>query len=246
MSTPTQLDPSHAANELVRALRGHGQDFTIADASARSGLPLRDAEQGLHALVREYRGHLRVTDDGELLFRFTHGFTKPWEVPTRAKQFAHAVGNAMLGALRFIVRAWITLVLVGYTVIFVAIFVGLVFARGSSSDSRDRGHSSSFGLTYLFFRIVSDALLWTFHPFSPVAISRRKRSNDTWNGRQRHQPPQPENQPAFYDRVNQFFFRSARSRSRPSANRTSFAGRDSSAERSYWFVRRDARDRPSA
>jgi hypothetical protein len=208
--SPTLLDPQKAAKELVRSLSGQGRDFTIADASAKSGLPLRDAEQGLHALVSEYRGHLRVTEDGELLFRFPHGFTKPWVVPTRAKRAAQALGRTLLGILRFVVRAWITIVLLGYTAIFVAILVGLMFARGSSSDSRDRGHSSGLG-GYLFFRIVSDALFWTFHPFSPVAISRNHYQHiqsydgsayDLTSTRRREE----ENGPRFYDRVNRFFF----------------------------------------
>ena len=214
--TPELLDKRHAAKELLRALRGQGQDFTIADASAKSGLPLRDAETGLHALVSEYRGHLRVTEDGELLFRFSHGFTKPWEIPTRAKQITRAVGNTLLGALRFIVRAWITIVLVGYTVIFVAILFGLMFARSSSSESRDRGHSPSFGMSFLFFRILSDALFWTFHPFSPVAVTRSAHRYESSNGvRQggwvapqvpRARTQQGQNGPGFYDKVNRFFF----------------------------------------
>jgi hypothetical protein len=208
--TPTLLDAQKAAKELVRSLTGQGRDFTIADASTKSGLPLRDAEQGLHALVSEYRGHLRVTEDGELLFRFPHGFTKPWEVPTLAKRAAKAVGRAFLGILRFIVRAWITIVLLGYTAIFVAILVGLMFARGSSSESRDRDHSSGFG-TYLLFRIVSDALFWTFHPFSPVALSRshyqhiQSYDGSAYDATFTHRDEE-EKGPRFYDRVNRFFF----------------------------------------
>ncbi len=214
--TPELLDKGHAAKELLGALRGQGQDFTIADASAKSGLPLRDAETGLHALVSEYRGHLRVTEDGELLFRFSHGFTKPWEVPTRAKQIAQTVGNTLLGALRFIVRAWITIVLVGYTVIFVAILLGLMFARSSSSDSRDRGPSPNFGMSFLFFRFIGDAIFWTFHPFSPVAVTGRAYRNDHYSGvRQggwgapqmpRARAREQSNGSGFYDKVNRFFF----------------------------------------
>ena len=210
---PKWLDPQQAAQELLRALRGQGHDFTIADASAKSGLPLRDAEAGLHALVSEYRGHLRVTEDGELLFRFPHGFTKPWEIPTHARRIAHAVGKTLLGMLRFIVRAWITIVLVGYTVIFLAILVGLMFARSSSSDSRDRDHSHGFLSTYLFFRLVGDALFWMFHPFSPVALSRSEsRYVQPHEGsaydvtRSFDGEEEEEKGPRFYDKVNRFFF----------------------------------------
>src|SRR4051812_40997039 len=96
-----------AAKALQRALEGKGKVFTVADAAARSGLPLRDAETGLHALLAEYRGHLRVTAEGELLFRFPSGFTKPWETRTRLAAFGHRVARAALGVGRFVVRAWI-------------------------------------------------------------------------------------------------------------------------------------------
>lgn len=206
--TPTTLDPREAAKQLLPALSNQGHEFTIADASAKSGLPLRDAELGLHALVSEYRGHLRVTEDGDLLFRFPYGFTKPWEIQTRAKRAAEAIAKFFLGLLRFVVRAWITIVLVGYTVIFVAILFGLMFARGSSSDSRDRDRESSFGLGYIFFRIVGDALFWTFHPFSPFVVSRSPYAHvHTYEGSAYEQfSEEREKGPRFYDRVNQFFF----------------------------------------
>ena len=194
------MDAGDAARALERALAGQGSDFTIADATAKSGLALRDAERGLHALVSEYRGHLRVTSEGELLFRFPHGFTKPWLVRTALSRAWDAAGRALLGALKIIVRAWIAIVLVGYVALFVAILIGLFFARQSSSDSRrDRG-GFDFG-AYLLFRIVADAFFWTFHPLSPVVIGDR----DGWasHGARRRDR---KNETPFYEKVNRFFF----------------------------------------
>lgn len=194
------MDAGDAARVLARALAGQGRDFTIADAATKSGLALRDAERGLHALVSEYRGHLRVTSEGELLFRFPHGFTKPWLVRTALSRASDAVGRALLGALKFIVRAWIAIVLVGYVAIFVALLIALFFARQSSSDSRrDRG---GFDIgSYLVFRVVADAVFWTFHPFSPVHIGERAGwAPPTRRGRER------KDEPPFYEKVNRFFF----------------------------------------
>src|SRR4051812_18921611 len=101
------MTPQGAAQVLKEALTvnpGMRADFTIADAAARSGLPLRDAETGMHALISEYRGHLRVTADGDLLFRFPHGFTKPWETRDRLAELGRRISRGALGVARFVVR----------------------------------------------------------------------------------------------------------------------------------------------
>jgi hypothetical protein len=199
------MDAGQAARALQKALspppRGRVLELTIADAAARSGLALRDAEAGLHSLLSEYRGHLRVTSEGELLFRFPAGFTKPWETRTRLAELGRKVGRALLGVGRFVVRAWISIVLIGYALLFLALIVGLAFAR--SGDSRDsRGSGVGFEVGYVFFRVVLDALFWTFHPFSPFAYvdyappvgARARRTR-----KQKDETP-------FYDKVNRFFF----------------------------------------
>ncbi len=206
MSTaPTLLDAPEAAKALVRGLggrAGEARDLTIADASTRTGLPLRDAERGLHSLVSEYRGHLRVTSEGELLFRFPHGFTKPWETRTRLRAAAGAVGRAAWGAARFVVRAWIAIVLVGYVALFLAILVGLAFARSSGSDSRDRDGGIGFGLAHVLLRVIADALFWTFHPFSPFSIAYHSGGVASPPRRRRADEPGT----PFYEKVNRFFF----------------------------------------
>lgn len=185
-----------AARALLAALRGRGTDFTLADAAAKSGLPLRDAERGMHALVRDYRGHLRVTDDGDLLFRFPLGFDKPWERRTRARRALRRVGAGLAAAGRFVVRAWVAIVLVGYTALFVAVLFALFAARASDSRSSRRGFDS--GLWYFVLRGLADALFWTFHPLSPFSAANRPgrpaRREDT------------EDRGRFYEKVNRFFF----------------------------------------
>jgi hypothetical protein len=192
------MTPQAAALVLEKALAGRTEASTIADATAKSGLALRDAESGMHALVSEYRGHLRVTADGDLLFVFPHGFTKPWEAGDRARDLARRAGRAALGAARFMVRAWISVVLVAYALIFLALVIALMFAR--SGDSRgERG--LGFEVIYVFLRIVADALFWTFHPFSPFAYA--DIGAPPARGR-RHRRKKDET--PFYEKVNRFFF----------------------------------------
>ncbi|NUP14244.1 MAG: hypothetical protein HOW73_50055 [Polyangiaceae bacterium] len=191
------MKPQVAADALRKSLEPARRDFTVADAAASSGLSLVDAEQGLHALVSEYRGHLRVTEEGEIVFRFPHGFSKPWETTDRLTAFFRSIGRGLEGAARFVVRAWVSIVLVGYVVIFVAILLAFAFSR--SSDDRGNGRSGVW--MYGLFRLLSEALFWTFHPFSPFyestyAAARPIRGRRSWD-----QPEVP-----FYERVDRFFF----------------------------------------
>jgi len=81
---------------------------------------LRDTEVGLTWLTHEYRGHLRVTEDGDLLYLFPNGFTKPWETREAAFRLFRRVARALAGAGRFILRAWLLIAMV------VAFVAGLI------------------------------------------------------------------------------------------------------------------------
>jgi len=132
------------AAELIRKAVLHpAKGFTVADASTAAGIPLRDAEVGLNVLTSEYRGHLRVSEDGDLVYVFPNGFTKPWETKETIDRVLSKVGGALLGIGRFVVRAWLLVVMVAYAALFIAILVGLMFA-GKSNDRDDRS-----GLGYL-------------------------------------------------------------------------------------------------
>ena len=203
------MDPSLAAKALEKSLGGAGQkdriDLTIADAAAKSGLALRDAERGMHALLSDYRGHLRVTSEGELLFRFPNGLTKPWETRTRLEALASRAGRALVGVGRFVVRAWIAVVLIGYAALFLALIIGLTLARSSDSKS-DRGGGMGLELGAVLFRVIGEALFWTFHPFSPFAVGYHGYGHDD-GGFARARPQRArENKEPFYNKVNRFFF----------------------------------------
>lgn len=189
------MEAKKAGEVLVKALQNPKQNLSVADAASASGLSLRDAERGLHYLVSEYRGHLSATQKGELLFRFPTAFTKPWQTTEALSALWQKVKKVSLGVAKFVVRAWISIVMVAYVAIFAAILIALSFANRSDRD--DRG--SSFGGTLLLhslLRVILDSLFWTFHPFSPFYVGNR----DPY-ARARKKADVP-----FYDKVNRFFF----------------------------------------
>ena len=213
-SPPTFLDPAKAG-EAIRAKvdaktplapPGAAPTLTVADAAARTGLPLRDAENGLKWLSSEYRGQLRVTDEGELVHVFPTGFSRPWEKRDARRQAVRKVTHALAGAMRFVVRAWVAIVLVSYAAIFLALLIGMTFARqGNDSSSRRSDGLPGGALAYGFLRVMGDALFWTFHPWSPFAVGYGGMgwgAGATPRSRSRAAGPKV----PLYERVNRFFF----------------------------------------
>jgi hypothetical protein len=167
---------------------------------------LRDADRGLHWLTSEYRGHLRVTESGELLFLFPHRFTKPWETRDRVSRAFSTLGHGAVGALRFVVRAWVMVVLVAYVALFLAVLVGLMFANQNDRGNR-RGRMPGGDLVFVLLRVLGDALFWTFHPFSPFAIGYGGYGYGPRNGALRGPVSRaPKDETPFYEKVNRFFF----------------------------------------
>ena len=199
---PRLMDPAAAADVLRRTLPDPKKPLTVADASVASGLPLRDAEAGLTWLTSEYRGHLRVTEDGDLVHLFPTGFTKPWQTQETLSRIASKVGGALLGAGRFVIRAWLLIVMVGYAALFVALVLGLTFARQGSSD---RDESPGFGILGGLFRAIADAVFWTFHPFSPLYVMPGYGYDQHAYGRPRRRETAEAKVP-FYEKVNRFVF----------------------------------------
>jgi hypothetical protein len=194
--------PHDAAAVLKRALKTPERPFTVADASVASGLSLRETEAGLNALTAEYRGHLRVTEDGDLVHYFPHGFSKPWLTKDRFDRVLSAVGRGLAGVGRFVVRAWILAVMVGYAALFIALLLALSASRSDSNRSSGGAGALVGGL----LRVLADALFWTFHPFSPVYVDPSFMTPARSGRRPRGARGEEEADVPFYEKVNRFVF----------------------------------------
>lgn len=182
-------------SRLKDALASIKSPITVADASVKSGLSLYEAKEGLNSLIADYRGTLLATADGELLYAFPTGFAKPWEQKEKLALLWTKIKKAAFGVLKFVVRAWITIVMLGYVVIFALILIALTFSK---SSDRDEGHSFSSSLMFhILLRSIIDSLFWTFHPFSPFYAG-----HDPYF---EHHPQKKKRMP-FYEKVNRFFF----------------------------------------
>lgn len=197
------MEPKDAAVALKNALKGHKGELTVADAAARSGLALRDAERGLYALLERYPGNLKATSEGELLFSFPSGLDKPRKELSGWHRFLKKTGKVLRTAGRFLVRAWISVVMIGYALAFLAVVVGLIVASSNSNRDDNRGGIGGGGiqLGYVLLRVISEALWWTFHPawaFYPDARYGYGQG-DPRRAKKKEGVP-------FYQKVNRFVF----------------------------------------
>ncbi|MBA3548181.1 MAG: hypothetical protein H0T76_16995 [Nannocystis sp.] len=191
------LAPDAAAEALRGALAGHSGDLTIADAAARSGLALRDAELGLHRLLQLHRGHLSVTDRGELLFRFPNGLARHFAgVPAMMRWLA----RAGLGVVRWTARFSLTLFLLGYgSLAALGISLGIALALAALTEDATPFEGVGYVL-WAVLELFSDALYWSVHPLlAPDEFAEA-------GGRRPR---------ALYQRVNGFFLGPPRPRDDP-------------------------------
>lgn len=183
------LRAQEAAKTLEQALKRFRGELTVADAAAKSGLALRDAETGLHELVARYQGHLAATSEGQLVFQFPNGLVKP---KSNTPRWLRKLGRAAVGVGRFVVRAWVSIVVIAYAVAFGALMIAMA--------AKDDGRDGLGDAVEVVFRVVFEALFWTFHPFSPFY----RPYEPSWLGQSRRQRRLPK--VPFYERVNRFVF----------------------------------------
>lgn len=115
----------------LRRLKGRG---TLGDVVADSGLAADEVRASLKALLESHRGHLAVSDSGELLYDFDPSLiergSEPWLA--RAKR-------AVASVVKTGFKAWIVVMLVVYFVVFVVLVIAALFA---SQRGNDRGGGS--------------------------------------------------------------------------------------------------------
>ena len=122
---------------LERSLAGFRGQLTVADAATRSGLPAHEAAEGLTALAATYSGHLAATEKGELIYQFPRGLVRS-DRPGLATRVGRAIAKVAVGVTRFVVRAWVSVVLVGYALVFVGLAVAMASSRDDDGGIGDR------------------------------------------------------------------------------------------------------------
>ncbi|MBN2383401.1 hypothetical protein JXQ70_11010 [bacterium] len=185
------------AREIERVMPARSLEVTVADTATRSGLTLAQADKALNWLLNEYRGRLAVGNEGDLIYRFPRGFSKPWQTRETLKNTLMVMWKKAQPVIKVALKVWILVVIVLYVIIFLAIMLGLLFAsKGRDGHDRRRSNSDfgSFVIIRLLFELVYDAFwaMFWFGGRTPRYAPRRLRQHSS--GRR------------FYQDVFQFIF----------------------------------------
>jgi len=119
--------------DILGALRSMRGKATVGDVVAATGLGTDDVEAGLKALLESHRGHLAVSDAGELLYQFDPRLIRRGSEPALAR-FRRRAWKLFTAGF----KAWIVITLVVYFVIFVALVIAALLANQSREGGGGR------------------------------------------------------------------------------------------------------------
>ncbi|MBN2441362.1 MAG: hypothetical protein JXJ04_08445 [Spirochaetales bacterium] len=153
-------------NQLVQVLRKQKNESTIADLVSASGLPKFQVEEAIKVVSNEYRGHMKVSESGELLYYFPQGMRNQVKgfIPG-LKRFLSSFGKVLIRILTFLFKIWIMVMLVGYFVLFLVILIAAVAAAiaisfGGKGNRRSSGKGGVFYLVIKLFELF--ARIWFY------------------------------------------------------------------------------------
>ena len=148
-----------AYEAVCGAFRHSGGGMTVADLAAKTALPLAVVKEAAPRVADEYNGSLSVTESGEILYAFPHGFKSRRR---GAKVFLMKVlaktGKALLAFGKWAFKVWIMLMLVGYFALFMLLALAAlllsVAANSSNNSSSRRSDDGAIGLVGGLFNMI--------------------------------------------------------------------------------------------
>lgn len=114
---------------ILGSLRHLSGRATVGDVVAETGLPADDVRAGLKALLESHRGHLAVSEAGELVYEFDPSLIERGREPLLSRAW-----RALKKGTRAAFKGWIVVMLVVYFVVFVVLVIAAILAgqRGNS------------------------------------------------------------------------------------------------------------------
>lgn len=165
-------------NQLVKVLKKRKNESTVADLISASGLPKFQVEETIKVVMNEYRGHLKVTESGELLYYFPQGMRNQVKgFFPGFKRFLSGFTKVMARILTFLFKIWIMVMLVGYFILFLVILIAAVLAAiGIAFGGKGRSRGSKGGVFYLVIKLFQlFARIWFWGQILKGPRERRER-----------------------------------------------------------------------
>ncbi|HRR37277.1 MAG TPA: hypothetical protein P5034_00065 [Rectinema sp.] len=156
-------------DRLLNALRSYTKEWTSADLARATGLPLAQINAEMPAISDEYRGRIRVSERGDLLYSFPNGFKSKYKgFGPSVRRLWKTITKGAVETGKFLFKVWILVTLFGYFFIFialalVALFGSVAMRGGGSRDSDDRRGGGGLGGLWLTTNLFDSMIrLWFY------------------------------------------------------------------------------------
>jgi hypothetical protein len=154
---------------LLNSVEQLGYRVTVGDVSARAGLNINLAQQGLLALASDAGGHLQVSDTGEIVYLFPKNFrsilrNRYWKI--RLKEWWDKVWKVLFYLIRISFGIILILSIILMVVAIFIIITALSSSRDGDGDSGGGNSRGSSGPNLIFlpnFWLGPD-IFWVFEP----------------------------------------------------------------------------------
>ncbi|MDJ0553804.1 MAG: hypothetical protein QNJ68_05050 [Microcoleaceae cyanobacterium MO_207.B10] len=193
---------------IMTAVENLDYRVTVGDVAAQAGLDIKLAEQGLLALASDAKGHLQVSESGEIAYLFPKNFrgvlrNKFWRL--RLREWWEKVWRVLFYLIR--ISFGIVLIL-SLVIILVAIAIIVVSLNSSSerNDSGSRGNSSLGGMVFLSRFRFSPYWFWWFDWGYYDEPYRYQRQKQRQRQKQKNRGSGKENEMNFLEAVFSFLF----------------------------------------
>ncbi len=189
-----ELSKYEFEDRVLESLKQRDGEATVGDVAADTGLPYDRVETVLRRMLTQYKSHLDVDDDGNLRYRFDPSFTRRGEDPGR---WWHRARQWMWKAFVAFFKAWTMVMLVGYTVVFVLILVGLSIAALTAGDEDSGGGEIAVLPFYLLARMLEFLFWWDLFSYGGLG----RRAQRLRSRRKKSKPEKP-----FYEKIFRYLF----------------------------------------
>ena len=165
-------------DRVVSVFKKDKRDYSPVDLAAKTGLPPYQVNAVLPAVVDEFNGRMKVTETGEMLYSFPNGFQSKYRgLAALTRNGAYRLGQLLATVGKWIFKAWIMVMLVGYAVLFLAVLIVMVlgsFALSASGKDNNSNRRGGFGGVIIATRLLDLVFRLVFYS-SLVRHERRRR-----------------------------------------------------------------------
>ena len=176
---------------LLRTFQSGTKEWAAADLARATGLPLAQINAEMPSIADEYRGRLKVSDKGDILYSFPNGLKSRYRgFGPFLRKLGRALGRGAAEGGKALFKIWILVTLFGYFFLFIALALVALFGSiavqqgGGSRDRSDRRGGGGLGGLWLTTSLFDSMIrLWFY---SELFKSSEARYRDSFARRERH------------------------------------------------------------